>query len=320
MTNNHTVGSPPQITWRIFHGEVTPPLARLYVEASSSADGHDSTSYHPAPIEGFVEGPHSHLSSTLPCRTLLRDTGPGETRLSVALLEEPCCWTPDLPAWYTVRAWTADCPQKPHVVNVGVRGLGRRGRDLIWHARRYVFRIVDPPDSLPPENQFLQWRETGTSIRLTNPNDAWLSLASHFGVPVVVDFAKREQEILGRDWQADVAKMTQYPAVSLLLLPFAVSPSSVKPIAPNVLVAQWLKGEVPLPLAASNDAPDVWIWSAGDYAELSQLLPHVSQPMIACRFMGPSTSPAEMRAGCDVLQRDLAPHTNLAGYASWHRK
>lgn len=310
---------PSQLTWRVFHGEVTSPLARVYVEATIPAADGDSTGTDVAPIEGFVEGPHSHLSSTLPCRSMLRDTGPGATRLSLALLEDPCCWTPDLPVWYSVHAWTADRPQERHIVNVGLRSLGHREQNLIWHARRYVFRVVDPPSSPPPEEQFLQWRETGTSIRLTAPNDTWLSLASRWGVPVVLDFTQPERDILWRDCQAEIASVIQYPAVSLVLIPPAIRPSRVKQLAPNVLVAQWLGENAESSIAASHDAPDVWIWSASDPVELSQLLPHLSQPVIACRFREPSTPPAELRADCDALQRDLAPHTNLAGYASWHR-
>ena len=87
-------------------------------------------------------------------------------------------------------------------------------------------------------------------------------------------------------------------------------PADIHDAAPNLLLAQHI---------LAGEPPDLKPWAQLALAELSnpaQFVRTAAQcrsPLIACRNGQPDSLPAG-RLACDILQRDLAPYGDVAGY------
>ncbi|MDA0659664.1 MAG: hypothetical protein O2931_04390 [Planctomycetota bacterium] len=302
--------------WRLFHGDVSDAQAYVYLEYSSSADL-DHAPFAPnnsAPIDAVLDGPHSDLAATLPARTAFRDAGPGQTLLSAAILNDPCFWTPELPLWYRVQAKHQPTAQSLDTI-LGIRRLGCRGPNFMWNNRRYVFRMIDlRAGDRPNDEQFLAWRQSCTSLRLLPDQPILLDQASRYGVPVVLDLRELNPSV----WH-QVYPTLRYPAVAMAILDprQADQLPQLRHLAPNLLLGMTIQSGA-VESSQPYDLPDIWFWPANATTHLANLLSQTDRPIIAYRTCSPTLSYDDSRIECDRLQRDLAPHTQLGGYAVWH--
>src|SRR5262245_53308850 len=233
------------------------------------------------------------------------DLGPGPTLLARAVVPDPCCWSPDLPAIYDV---TVELLQDAHVVSsvrreIGLKALGVRGRHLALESRRWVLRGVWTSSSTSPLPR--QWREGSAAWVAADAEDTALQEASQFGALAVADVRGSADEML-----AGLRRLTQFPASAIAIvrgeLPADFQRASA---APNLLLAQPLGREGPQALP-----PWVQLLWADDPLVLAQRPANHELPIIACRKLAEPVPLAAARAACDALQRDLAPRGQFAGY------
>ena len=71
-----------------------------YVVAESS--GIQCAGSEPLLLRGIVRGPYSTQARTLPAEVKFRDLGPQQAGLAVAIVPDPCMWSPEVPQLYQV--------------------------------------------------------------------------------------------------------------------------------------------------------------------------------------------------------------------------
>jgi Glycosyl hydrolases family 2 len=84
----------------------------IIVRDVSDVEGHVFAQYNapiggrmgdePVAMRGTLRGPYCKRAHTLPAEIAFRDLGPKEKALAVAIVPDPCVWSPELPHLYQV--------------------------------------------------------------------------------------------------------------------------------------------------------------------------------------------------------------------------
>ncbi len=290
----------------LFHGAVSPAVARVYAQGSSPDDVIDNGLH----LTGQLIGPQCEFAQTLPARMPFADRGPGQTLLAEAIVPDPCCWTPELP--FTYRA-LVEVRRGEEVVQkyerlLGIRRWGVRGRDLLHEGKRFVLRGGQAPFSPVPQDEAMLFaRETSTALLVSNPDNALCEFASRRGVMLIADLTASTTQGI-----AELKRLACWPSVAVALLPsrFA-SLEALSALPRNLLVAAYLSADEPLVLP---DWAQLTFVETRDAEDFAQRTPAATWPIIAVRRAMPTATLEQSRAACDALQRDLAPFGDYAGY------
>ena len=262
-------------------------------------------------LTGKVRGPFTSRGHTLPSSAEFRDYGSeaglltsarAAYMLSRASVIDPCTWSPQSPHLYEV---TVELLRDGDVAaterrQLALRNLKPQRNSLFLDGKRWVLRAIHadaPPETLP-------WWEAGAARVTTMIDDAWLNSASRDGVLTVIQLEDHEE--------LDVhllRQISRYASAALVVVPSPVNlPDDVRLFAPNLLLAQQASPTQPLarwPHAA-------WV-EADDLSSFTNVVGSLELPIIAVR-RGSFASLAEARAAIDMLQADLAPIGQFAGY------
>jgi len=197
-------------------------------------------------------------------------------------------------------------------VNVG------SGGSIYFDGKRFVIRggWVEPPEgpSIRDKNQAARAaafaRQTWTAMVSPSCDDSQYESASIEGVLQVIDLRGcREPDALN----SYLRRIDHWPSVIAAFVdedaPGAMSFTGA--IRYQVLVAQYVPNERPMPDHIWGSALAVEVASP---AEFGTKVAGCTRPIVAVRRQSGYHSIEEVRAACDVLQRDLAPYGDFAGY------
>lgn len=286
----------------LFHGEATDALAHIYARLPREGLPEGCT------LSGTLTGPDCRYAKTLPTRVKFTDSGAGPTLLARAILPDPCGWTPELPFLYRANIELRCRGELLASVEriYGIRRLGVRGKSFYLEGRRTVLRIIHHyrREGTPLE----EWRESGSAIFLSVDNDELLTQCSLDGVMVIPTFAGK-----GTDAVAWLRHIAQFPAVGAsFIMTDDELPETIRDAAPNMLLVELLCGHSPLP--PKHWAHAAVVFPGGETQAI--FAPLIDLPMIAVDVVPPIPygSFREARAAADLLQRELAPIRDFAGY------
>ncbi len=285
----------------VFYGELTVHRAVVYARLPRPVGGSERWS-----LAGTVRGPRCLHAQTLPSTARLVDRGPGTTLLAQAVLPDPCCWSPDLPAIYDLQVQLL---HNGEVVaserrELGLRRLGVRGRDLFLDGKRWVLRGVSTASTtarLPRE-----WHEHLSGLVAASPSDELLAEAAQWGALTIVEIDASQESA-----ESQLRGLARCPAIALAIIRGVLPGSFQKQLFPNLLLAQ--------PLGA-GDQPTIQPWAdltvvaADNLDAFARTVRPLSIPVVAERRFTAPLPLAEARAACDTLQRNLAPLGQFAGY------
>ncbi len=298
----------------VFYGQATPGECRLYVRLAGldASDGWRLT--------GRVRGPECRYAQTLPADYPLRSHEPGSALLAEAFIPDPCFWSPALPQLYEatielVHNGTA-CGSATRMV--GVRPLGARGRSLYWEGKRWVLRGIVANEVANPSVAGLNaWHDGPTAMLVDHPSDELCERASLDGVLIVARITGSQARLsseLRRGWR--VGPASAWPSC---IRPRRICRSCVT--ARNIVIAQFLpKGNGQNAVTPAAGA-QVVVWELGRQEsitesplELATALRNCPLPLIAYCAASPQSHVVTGRATCDLLQSELAPIGDFAGY------
>lgn len=310
----------------LFLGAATPAEARVYVRLLGAAAG------GAARMTGHVHGPFCDFARTLPARIpfvdvaverrLPQDAGRGEPLLAVAVVPDPCFWTPALPMRYEAVVQLAgsvdfsphDATKPPrqegtHVLPFGIRPLYRRGRRLVFDGQVWALRAVSAETA--PDAPLADWRSAGAAMLVANPDEQLCGDADRQGVLLVADLATLSAERS----LAELSRLARHPSAGFVILPdgqpFATDP---RPLAAGALLCQRIDPRAAAPPAVLQPWADLALVEAADPPAAATFAAHCPLPTIAHRPLAASTDVAAARRHCDALQADLAGRADFAGY------
>lgn len=254
-------------------------------------------------ITGCIQGPHCMRAKTLSA-TFAVGSHKCESGSVSTLITEPCYWSPSLPFLYKIdlqvewdNGTTTNWQQ-----SIGLRRWEILGRSLFQERRRVVLRgaAIDSP----MHQQLGAAAEAEIALVTHNLPDELLAAASELGVPLLIDL--RDAENIAR---TVLARLSWYPSVA------------------GVLLASKPSGELRLPngaklgaLVSSETCAEEFAWADVLVAELpptqapAAWLSNCEKPVVGIRRDASPVDIAQVRSRCDLLQSDLAPEFDLAGY------
>jgi hypothetical protein len=285
----------------VFYGDLTANRAYVYARLPRPADDPGLT------LTGFVRGPRCLHAETLPLTAKFVDLGPGPTLLASALVPEPCFWSPDLPAIYDV---TVNLALGTEIIaterrEIGLRSFGALGQHFVLAGRRWVLRGVKASSTVATLPR--AWHEASAAFIGERSGDAQLAEASQFGALSVEHIGGSVAQIT-----SSLRQLALHPAVTFAVIDGHL-PADFKPtaIAPNILLAQ--KRQKSEPFTTQPWAQAIWA-DAEDAPALDSMLRATDRPIVAVRYLTSPVPLDQARAACDLLQRDLAPIGQFAGY------
>jgi hypothetical protein len=281
---------------QVFFGDTNPALARVYARLAAVPAGSN------VKLSGTVSGPVCEYSHTLSATTRFLERGSAPALLAEAVVADPCFWSPELPMLYRVQVEVRENRELLAATDrwLGIRPLAASGRRLLDCGRNLVLRGSIRPQAASVAS-LAEWHAAEAAIWLDDPTDELLAEASRLGVWLVVTVTP-----------ATLARIARWPAVAVCILPQDAELTDGQHYdARNVVLAQSFGPDEPI-------APQAWCQMAVDcstreerFAERAAGCP---LPVIACRRDPAVHSVAEVRGGCDRLQRSLAGRGEFAGY------
>ncbi|WP_254513087.1 hypothetical protein [Anatilimnocola floriformis] len=279
----------------VFHGELTVNRAQVFVRAPRSAELADCT------LHGYVHGPRCEFSHTLPAKYVLTDLGAGPTLLARTTITDPCYWTSDLPHLYDVhielrRGSEVLASEKRQI---GLRGIGAKSSgELVRESKVWVPRGV-AIDLLPELNLVDHLRSEALVGLCSSPSLDLLNEASRRGACLIVAVSADRS-----DFHEALRSLARWPAVMMAIVHGETLDSSLRQVAPNLLLAQQIPpGDATIGYQPAPWAHCIVVDEAGPF-------PKLPLPVLALRIAAESAG----RSDCDQLQRDLAPRGQFAGY------
>ena len=279
---------------RIFSGDASRAEARVYAALDASAEQAECR------LSGTLRGPECAYATTLQATLPLNDCGPGRGLLAMALVPDPCSWSPELPFLYRARIsleregrQLASCERL-----VGIKTLATRGERLMVDGKPWIVRGVQVEK--PEISELPAWREAVAAMVVHQPADELLEAASRLGVWIVALI----------DDPAEIARLERYAAVAMAILPAGakIEPLVVRRPGGMLLGQKFAPGE--------HVEPAQWcrivLVEDESVDRLAARAVGLRLPTLV-RLAGERPLSAG-RAACDTLQRYLAPHGQFAGY------
>jgi hypothetical protein len=254
------------------------------------------------------------LARTLPHRYPLRRREDGVLE---ALIVDPCCWSPALPACYQLYAREAggDGDGREYRRVVGFRRMQPFRQSLRLEGTRWVLRGVHRRLADPAE--LSGWHALSTVLVTGQPNEELCDRADREGVMVVAREECSGRRTTGSATEQRVARLQQladHPSLAMVLVedPAAALGPELRRGTPHLLVAAIYD-------PTRDQPPPEWahvlVCEADRLVEASpEQASRISIPMIARRMLSKEPDLPVARAACDRLQRELAPRYDLAGY------
>jgi len=292
---------PAQLELQI--GEATPAEARVYVRSPRSPDA------PAASLTGHVHGPICDYARTLPARIPLIDQGQDHP-LALAIVPDPCFWTPALPMRYEAIVDVASSTgMTTHVLPFGIRPLFRRGKRLLLEGRTWTLRGVAAATT--PQSPLDDWHAAGAAMLLAHPAEELCAAADRRGVLLVADARSASPA----ETVAEVRRLARHPSVGFIVLPveseYSIDPQN---LAAGALLCQWIDPRMAAGPMTLEPWADVAIVDASDLAAASAAAVACPLPVIAVRLLPQATDVDQARRSCDALQADLAGRGEFAGY------
>ncbi|HEX6963502.1 MAG TPA: hypothetical protein VF175_16665 [Lacipirellula sp.] len=294
----------PALYFEIRLHEASENLVELHVQNISHGSG------NPSPIVGFtgsVYGPVSKRSRTLPTHyTLMPERAAGRPQqLAYASIPEPCYWNTERPVLYSVQfdIEYADGSIADWGRATGLRRLEVHGSSLLQDRKRTVLRGAVAHGA--SELEIMTAQKTWSALLVPEPSLARLRDANELGVNLAVDL----RGVLG-DLSAWLLDLTWHPSVAAVLVDRNAD-VSLKPS--RLLLCEALD--------AAADSPDKiapWADLIAFELEPGQRPPlwakGCRKPIIAIRRGRPCDDLSYARRAADLMQAELAPDFDLAGY------
>jgi hypothetical protein len=283
----------------VFYGELTTARALIYARLPRPADDTGLS------LSGQVRGPRCLHAQTLPLTVPLIDLGSGPTLLARAVIPEPSFWSPDVPSIYdvTVQLHRGTQPIAAARREIGLRSLGARNRHLVLEGKTWVLRGVSAASTTATLPRL--WRDNSASYVTADSSPESLDEASQWGALAVVFIAEQGDSAVHR-----LGQLAQYPAAAMAVIEELPNDFKKSAVAANVLLAERMTRQ----RTTLSQWADLVILSTDDPDFLLTAATAIQRPIIVCR---PLAHPLELplaRLQCDVLQRDLAPISQFAGY------
>jgi len=284
---NQTVSIPDQL--QFLQGQCSESTAQVYLHAHAEL----------AALPALLTGPRCQFSHTLAADFVFRTT---TNAAPMALVTEPCYWTPALPFLYDLQLGKSE-EQK---ISVGLRRWTSQGSSFYLETRRTVLRGAFT--DVITDEILTQARAAGTVLLLNHYHFDWCAAADRAGVPLVVDLRQAGAAlgpILSRlDWSASV----------LLALVSEEQLTHTTSVGPRqCLLAPCLNASSP-PAELLDSAAQAYAIELQPGESPPTWLADIDRPLVAIRRGVTSDDLPAARAACDRLQADLAPKLNLAGY------
>jgi hypothetical protein len=297
----------------VFSGAADPAEARVYAVAALAEKRHE---FPVSKLNGYLIGPACEFAHTLAARIHFADRVNSDTVLSEALVPDPCFWTPELPFLYRAELdlQFRDGRCEKFEQTIGIRRFGARGPALYFEGKRFVVRGIGGHFALDGqlESKMAYLRQTWTAAAVAWPTADLCELASRRGTMLIADL-----RVLGSTATpaaaADMAHtIARWPAVVMAIvdpdsLPMIESQGPVR----NLLIGQFLS---PGEDVAPGNAVQIIFAEVGELADFARTIKQCDRPVIAVRRVAQPAKIEHARAACDVLQSELAPYGDFAGY------
>ncbi len=265
-------------------------------------------------IEGDIYGPQCELSDTLPARIKLQDQGEGNTLLAAATVPDPCPWSAELPATYSVTTRLTKNAQSIQTEQqiLAFKTLDTQGSvlvrtDLNGFTRRWVLRASTGSISSALNDGGDECRSLRLSRLVTNPTLADCQNATRHGLWIVAVLPQTDQPEATLEQQ--LASLSAWPCVACCILPNHLDLTGIH-LPANLLLAASISADSSQDIPAwaqlltvSMNNPSVFNsrWSSSTIPVIAHQVTSYNNDRMA-------------REKCAVLQASLAPCTNYAGY------
>ena len=287
--------------WEIFYGAATDAEASVYASIPLV-----DSSQSEVQLRGSVTGPTCKYAHTLTASVALRDLGANPTPLAEARISDPCFWTPEAPYLYEVDVTARQDQQilTQEKRNLGIRRLGVEGKSIFLDGERWVPRAGSASTSQVPS--FNDCRTASLGLIVADPSDDLCGVATRDGVFLVAVITSDSTNVVDA-----VRRFATFAAVGIVIVENPPDADQLKAVARNVILSQTRSdADHQLPHA---DWCDAVAYEVGDPQRAAEFAANCELPVIAWRAEV-ATSPGDARSSCDRLQRDLAEHSDFAGY------
>jgi|GEM_PF-6084485 len=234
-------------------------------------------------IEGTLRGPFCKYSRTLPSTTPIRN--------GVATVVDPCYWTPRLPFRYEIKLDVESGSKSEHIEFMwGMRRCVPHQSNLLLDGKGYVIRAAETAGEIDLD----EYREFSCSLFTKRRLEASVyERASESGVLVVdVDEAPHAGD-------RSIAAIALQPAVHLL---------AAKGIRSDALSLDRNQS------CQTGDGKNYIAVVQSELEAKEQVKSKsIRYPILVERQIAADRL-SDMRRECDTLQRDLAKHSQFAGY------
>ena len=279
----------------VFFGEASDTVCHVYAQLPHGVGEN-------LQLCGSLTGPYCEYAETLTANFTFSDRGPGKSLLAMAVVPEPCFWTPEMPQLYQahLQLKQGDSVLAEAQRSFGLRTLGVQGRNFFYGGKRWVLRGVSSREL--PLTDLAAWRDSDMVMLVNNPDASLASEASRIGVLLAAELDAADAPTLRR--------LSQHAAIALVVLPANwEKPTDV--VAHNLILAQRFSPDEPI-------TPATWaqtlLCETDDPKALAAKVRDCPLPVIAVRAAGKLAKIADARKQCDLLQRDLAGRGDFAGY------
>lgn len=278
-------------------------------------------------LGGFARGPESRFAKTLPARYALHDCGHGADVLVKATVADPCFWSLENPAVYSVRVelCRGDRLVEQTERTIAFHCAGLRDRRFWLGGQPWLLRGAwSPPGSGP---SLAEARQHSWAIWCDTPSDTTCAEATGLGVPIVALVQGTSAKI-----ESELRRLAKWPAVVVASIRVdEQAPAMGAVVAGDEIAAKW-HAVAPNIVLASRHAPgEPWIvpsWAQlvlvedADRAMVERLMATVrgnKRPLfIVARRPKESEigAPSPERSLCalDQLEREFSQQADIAGY------
>jgi hypothetical protein len=249
-------------------------------------------------------GPRCDYARTLPSTFRGRRVDGGKIEF---LVTEPCYWTSELPFLYELSIETSDGKRALETV-VGFRRLSPRRQSLYQNSRRIVLRgtAVEAPITAKLEEA----RRAEVALLVRSPSEEECRLADRLGVDILADLRYGEP---GMEY---FSMLANHPSIAAII----VDENQVLPCVAERMPRGGLLALAVYSDGSFRDGQAIPNWCRVLVADLHagerppSWMSACGRPVVAIQRGDAYATMEEARAACDLLQAELAPEFDLAGY------